>query len=101
MRCGSLRRWPMPDWQKVVREQLAGSKAGHQEQEEAAVVAELPDHLEETFDSFCREGMSQQEATCRALAQATDWNALRRKIRTARKEDADIQPRVTRSWLLG
>ena len=91
----------MPDWQKVVREQLAGSKAGHQEQEEAAVVAELADHLEETFESFCREGMSEQEATCRALAQVTDWNALRRKIRIARKKEDNMEPRVTRFWLPG
>src|SRR5260370_34966582 len=45
--------------------------------------------------------MSEQEATCRALAQVTDWNALRRKIRIARKKEDNMEPRVTRFWLPG
>jgi hypothetical protein len=99
MRCGNLRRWPMLDWQKLVREQLVGLNLGHQEQDE--VVAELADHLQEAFESLCREGMSEQGATRRALAQAADWNALRRKIYLARNKEDIIKPRVTRFWLPG
>jgi hypothetical protein len=89
----------MPDWQKLVREQLAGLNLGHQEEDE--VVAELAGHLEEAFESFCREGISEQDATRRALAQVADWNALRRKIYLARNKEDNMEPRVTRFWLPG
>ena len=89
----------MPDWQKLVREQLAGSDLGHQEEDE--VVPELAGHLEEAFESFCREGMSEQDATRRALAQVADWNALSRGIYLARSKEDNMEPRVTRFWLPG
>jgi hypothetical protein len=89
----------MPDWQKLVREQLAGSDLGHQEEDE--VVTELAGHLEEAFGSFCREGMSEQDATRRALAQVADWKALRREIYLARNKEDNMEPRVTRFWLPG
>jgi hypothetical protein len=89
----------MPDWQKLVREQLAGSDLGHQEEDE--VVAELAGHLEEAFESFCREGISEQDATRRALTQVADWNALRRGIYIARNKEDNMEPRVTRFWLPG
>jgi len=89
----------MPDWQKLVREQLAGLNLGHQEEDE--VVAEIVGHLEEAFESFCREGISEQDATRRALAQVADWNALRREIYLARNKEDNMEPRVTRFWLPG
>jgi hypothetical protein len=87
----------MPDWEKLVREQLAGLDLGHQEEDE--VVAELAGHLEEAFESFCREGISEQDATRCALTQVADWNALRRKVYLARNEEDNMEPRVTRFWL--
>jgi hypothetical protein len=89
----------MPDWQKLVREHLAGSDLGHQEEDE--VVAELAGHLEEAFESFCREGISEQDATRRALAQVADWNDLKRKIYLVRNKEDNMEPRVTRFWLPG
>jgi len=89
----------MPDWQKLVREQLAGLNLGHQEEDD--VVAELAGHLEEAFESCCREGISEQDATRRALTQVADWNALRRKIYLARNKEDNMEPRVTRFWLPG
>lgn len=89
----------MPDWQKLVREQLAGLNLGHQEEDD--VVAELAGHLEEAFESCCREGISEQDATRRALTQVADWNALRRKIYLARNKEDNMEPRVTRFWFPG
>ena len=89
----------MPDWQKLVREQLAGLNLGHLEEDD--VVAELAGHLEEAFESCCREGISEQDATRRALTQVADWNALRRKIYLARNKEDNMEPRVTRFWLPG
>src|SRR6266446_1490079 len=59
-RCGGLRRWPMPDWQKVVREQLAGLNLGREEEDE--VIAELAGHLEETYEALRRDGLPEREA---------------------------------------
>jgi hypothetical protein len=89
----------MPDWQKLVREQLAGLNLGHQEEDD--VVAELAGHLEEAFESCCREGISEQDATRRVLTQVADWNALRRKIYLARNKEDNMEPRVTRFWFPG
>ncbi len=89
----------MPDWEKLVREQLAG--LGLERQEENEVIAELAGHLEEAFESFCREGMSEQDATRRALTEISDWQALRRKIQLARNKEEIMEPRVTRFWLPG
>jgi hypothetical protein len=89
----------MPDWEKLVREQLADLDLGHQEKND--VIAELSGHLEEAFESFCREGMSEQDATRRALTEVTDWKALRRKIYSARNKEDIMEPRVTRFWLPG
>jgi hypothetical protein len=89
----------MPDWEKLVREQLAGLNLENQEEDE--VIAELAGHLEEAFETFCREGMSEQDAARRALTEGTDWHALRRKIYLARKKEDTMEPRVTRFWLPG
>jgi hypothetical protein len=89
----------MPDWEKLVREQLRGLDLGCQEENE--VNAEIAGHLEEACESFCREGMSEQDATRRALAQVADWNDLRRKIYLARNKEDNMEPRVTRFWLPG
>lgn len=89
----------MPDWEKLVREQVAG--LGLELQEENEVIAELAGHLEEAFESFCQEGMSEQDAARHALVQVADWNALRRYIYLARNKKDNMEPRVTRFWLPG
>jgi hypothetical protein len=56
----------MPDWQKLVREQLAGLNRGHEEEDE--VIAELAGHLEETYEALRRDGLPELEAVHRALS---------------------------------
>jgi hypothetical protein len=89
----------MPDWETLVREQLEDLDLRHQEKND--VIAELAGHLEEAFESFCRKGMSEQDATHRAFTEVTDWKALRRKIYLARNKEDIMEPRVTQFWFPG
>jgi len=86
----------MPDWNKVVRERLSDMRL--ELQDENDVIAELADHLEETFESLHRGGMSEHEATRRALAQVADWKGLNRKIYLARHQEEIMEPRVRQFW---
>lgn len=89
----------MPDWEKLVRERLACRRLETQDENE--VVAELADHLEEAFESLCREGMSEDEAAGRVLAQVADWKTLNRKIYLARHTEDMMEPRVRQFWVPG
>ncbi len=87
----------MPDWQKVVREQLAGLNLGREEEDE--VIAELAGHLEETYEALRRDGLPEREAVHRALSQVTNWSDLQRKIYCARAKENTMNPRTSRLWL--
>jgi hypothetical protein len=87
----------MLDWQKLVREQLAGLNLGHEEEDE--VIAELAGHLEETYEALRREGLAEREAVQRALSQVTNWSDLQRKIYCARAKENTMNPRTSRLWL--
>ena len=87
----------MPDWQKVVREQLAGLNLGQEEEDE--VIAELAGHLEETYEALRRGGLLEGEAVHRALSQVTNWNDLRANIYRARVKENTMNPRTSRLWL--
>jgi len=87
----------MPDWQKVVREQLAGLNLGREEEDE--VIAELAGHLEETYEALRRDGLPEREAVHRALSQVTNWSDLQRKIYCARVKENTMNPRTSRLWL--
>jgi hypothetical protein len=89
----------MPDWEKLVRERLAGLRL--ELQEENDVIAELADHLEEDFESLCRRGMSEHEATRGALAQVADWKTLKRRIYLARHTEDIMERRVRQFWVPG
>jgi hypothetical protein len=87
----------MPDWQNVVREQLAGLNLGHKEEDE--VIAELAGHLEETYEALRRGGLPEREAAHRALSQVTNWSDLKREIDCARAKENSMNPRTSRLWL--
>jgi hypothetical protein len=97
MRYGGLGRWPMPDWQKAVREQLAGLNLGHAEEDE--VIAELAGHLEETYEALRRDGLPEREAVRQSLLQVRNWSDLRRNIYCARVKENTMNPRTSRLWL--
>jgi hypothetical protein len=89
----------MPDWNALVREQLAGLSLGPEERCE--VIAELAAHLEECFEELRRQGLAEEAAVSRTLLQVKDWQDLRRKIQTARKKENIMSNRVRQVWLPG
>jgi hypothetical protein len=87
----------MRDWRDVVRQKLAALALEPEEKRE--VFEELAEHLEETYQSLLRQGISEQSATQRALSEVSDWNDLRRKIDSARKKENNMSDRVKQFWL--
>ena len=65
------------------------------------MVEELAAHLEEIFDGYVRQGVTEEAATGRALSQVTDWQVLRRKIQRARRKEDVMTDRVKQVWLPG
>src|SRR5258708_12733561 len=85
MRCGSLRRWPMPDWRKLVGGRLATLALDAQECEE--VIEELAAHFDETFMDLRKQGLTEENATSRCLDEVRDWDSLRKNLQTARRKE--------------
>ena len=89
----------MPDWQKLVGQRLSGLAFDAAEKEE--VCAELAAHLEESYESLRTKGLPEQGAMQQTLAQAADWQDLRRRIQTARAKENIMNDRVRQLWLPG
>jgi hypothetical protein len=89
----------MPDWEKLVRDRLAGLALERQEQ--GAVIAELAGHLEESYMSFRREGLPEPEAFHRTINQVTDWRDLQHKITLAKKTEDPMRERLYQLWIPG
>src|SRR5713226_8839282 len=89
----------MPDWQKLVRQRLSGLALDAEEKNE--VHAELAAHLEESYESLRAKGNSEQAAMQQTLGQVADWQALRRRIQTARTKENIMNDRVRQLWLPG
>jgi hypothetical protein len=67
----------------------------------ADVVDELAGHLEEVYEGHRRQGMTEELAAQRAMRQVTDWNALQRHIRNAKKREDLMHNRVRQLWFPG
>jgi len=89
----------MPDWQKLVRQRLSGLALDAEEKDEVQV--ELAAHLEEVYEDHRRQGMTEELAAQRAMRQVTDWNALQRHIRNAKKRKDLMHNRVRQLWFPG
>jgi hypothetical protein len=89
----------MPDWEEIVRRELAGLVLRPEERRE--VEAELAAHLEETCQAMLRLGVNEDEAEWRTLLQAGNWRHLRRKIQAARSEETSMTNRIKQFWLPG
>ena len=87
----------MPDWQKLVQSRLSTMALDCHEREE--VVAELADHLEETYTSLRAQGFAEQAAINRTTLQVTDWGKLQTQIQNARQKENAMTPRTARFWL--
>jgi len=89
----------MPDWQELVRRRLLGLAVDSTWQEE--VHSELAAHLEEAFEAFRSDGLSDHEAVQRTLALSGDWRDLQRKIDSAGNGKDTMTNRVKQLWLPG
>src|SRR5258708_7004251 len=86
----------MRDWNQIVHQKLAGLSIDNSET--AQVFEELAGHLEENYRRLLREGIGEEEAARRALAQVGSWQELKRSIEFARNKEAIVNKRVTQFW---
>jgi|SRR5208283_1993 len=85
-----------PDWMRLVRERLAGSRSCHQD-----VVAELAAHLEEVYEEARACRSSDTEAMRFALDQVDDWQVLAAEIARAKSEEDVMNHRTKALWFPG
>ncbi len=91
--------WQKPDWQEFVRNRLAGLALDPVENDE--VQAELVAHLEQSYEAFRAEGLTEQHAVQRTLLQAGNWQDLQRKISTAKNGGLHMKNRLRQIWFPG
>ena len=68
----------MPDWRKIVREKLGPLRLRNGRRDE--VIEELAQQLECAYEEALAEGVNEQEAVRRSLAQFEDWEKLRSQV---------------------
>ncbi|HKW62512.1 MAG TPA: hypothetical protein VJN89_08215 [Candidatus Acidoferrum sp.] len=68
----------MPDWKKIVREKLGTFPLTNGRGDE--VIEELAQQLESAYEEALAQGINEQEAMRRSLAQFKDWEKLRSEV---------------------
>ena len=68
----------MPDWKKIVREKLGTLPLTNGRRDE--VIEELAQQLESAYEEALAQGINEQEAMRRSLAQFKDWEKLRSEL---------------------
>ena len=68
----------MPDWKKIVREKLGTLPLTNGRRDE--VIEELAQQLESAYEEALAQGVNEQEAMRRSLAQFKDWEKLRMEL---------------------
>jgi len=68
----------MPDWKKIVREKLGTLPLTNGRRDE--VIEELAQQLESAYEEALAQGINEQEAMRRSLAQFKDWEKLRNEV---------------------
>ena len=86
----------MPDWRLLVQQRLAGLLI--EDGEATQVVEELAGHLEESYQSLLRDGLSEEIAARRALERVNDWQDLKRKLESSRNKETIVNKRVAQFW---
>jgi len=87
----------MPDWKKLVRERLSFQHSPRESNDD--VVAELADHLEETYAQARSEGLSDDAALERSLQEVEDWPALAADIRRTKPQEDNMNHHTKTFWL--
>ncbi|HEV2197305.1 MAG TPA: hypothetical protein VGR55_17095 [Candidatus Acidoferrum sp.] len=68
----------MPDWKKIIREKLGTLPLTNGRRDE--VIEELAQQLESAYEEALAQGINEQEAMRRSLAQFKDWEKLRMEL---------------------
>jgi hypothetical protein len=89
----------MRDWQALVEQRLGSLTLEPEDKTE--VIAEVAAHLEDICEEMLRQGMTEEEAVRRALANAGDWRDLRRKILTEKRREQIMEKRIRQLWIPG
>jgi hypothetical protein len=87
----------MPDWQELVRQRLRGMALEGGEAEQ--VIDEIAAHLEDAYRAQLGLGLPDQVALRKALQEVNDWHCLKSEIESVRKEESNVNNRVTQFWL--
>jgi len=91
--------WKENDWNELVRSRLAGLALDPADRDE--VQAELVAHLEETYEAFRADGLTEQHAVQRTLALAGNWQDLQRRISLAKNGGLPMKNRLHQIWFPG
>lgn len=86
----------MHDWEALVERQL--NDLALEPEESAEVIAELAAHLAESCEELRKQGMTEEDAVRRTIAQVEDWQKLSRLIQTARTKENAMTNRVKQFW---
>jgi hypothetical protein len=89
----------MPDWKAIVAAKLG--RLSLEPEEQAQVIAEVAAHLEEVCNEMRKRGMSEEEASRRALARAGNWRTLQRNILFAKRGGPLMNTRLRQLWAPG
>jgi hypothetical protein len=68
----------MPDWKEIVREKLGRLPLHNGRRDE--IIEELAQQLESAYEEALAQGITEQEALRRSLAQFKDWEKLRSEV---------------------
>jgi hypothetical protein len=90
---------PMRDWQKLVHEGLSQRRSGAQMKPE--VTEELAHYLEDFYEGGLENGLAENEAVQRALAEVRNWPRLARDIKIAREGGEMLRQRIQMLWMPG
>jgi hypothetical protein len=89
----------MPDWRKLVSDHLAALPLGTSEKEE--VIDELTAHLEESYQAFRGQGLTESQAARQSLEHVSNWHVLRRRIVASKRREHFMKERMHQLWIPG
>jgi hypothetical protein len=96
-----MARQPISDWNQVVREGLSLVDLSDAEQKE--IIAELASHLDDLYEHYRTQGLSESQAVTRTRNEIRNWAGLARTIQRAKhkEENMNMNDRTSHLWLPG
>jgi hypothetical protein len=89
----------MPDWNQMVREGLSLVDLSPAEQKE--IIAELASPLDDLYEQYRTQGLSESRAVTRTRNEIRNWAGLARTIQRAKHKEENMNDRTRHLWLPG